>query len=179
MEKEKRDCKGKVNFFKKIANGDFSMTENTHEIWMERAITEAKKAASEKEVPIGAVAVLGDELVGAAFNVRECTHNPLGHAELLLIEKLAKKQRSWRLEDVTIYVTCEPCLMCAGAMLQARIPRVVFGCFDPKAGAFGSLYDVSCDPRLNHRIEIVSGILANECAQLLSDFFKNLRAQGK
>lgn len=147
-----------------------------HEHWMSLAILEAKKAAAKREVPIGAVAVRGEKLLGYAHNLREAANNPLGHAEILLIAKMAKKLRSWRLDKTTIYVTCEPCLMCAGAMLQARIPRVVFGCADPKAGAFGSLYDVSNDPRLNHKIEVVSGILADECAGLLSAFFKKLRS---
>ena len=151
------------------------MSANADERWMREALREARLAASEGEVPIGAVAVSNGEIVGRAHNVRERTHNPLGHAELLLIDGLAKERKSWRLDDTTIFVTCEPCLMCSGAMLQARIPRVVYGCADPKAGAMGSLYDVSNDPRLNHAIEIIPGVLAGECAALLSDFFRNLR----
>lgn len=151
------------------------MTANTDERYMQKAILEAGRAGIKNEVPVGAIAVLADKVIGRAHNVRERTHNPLGHAEILLLEKLAKKQKSWRLEDVTIYVTCEPCLMCAGAMLQARIRRVVYGCADPKAGAMGSLYDVSNDPRLNHRIQVASGILAKECGALLSEFFGKLR----
>lgn len=146
-----------------------------HARWMREAITCARLAAKEGEVPIGAVAVVDGRVVGRAHNVRERTHNPLGHAELLLLEGLARETKSWRLDDVVIYVTCEPCLMCAGAMLQARIPKVVYGCQDSKAGAMGSLYDVSDDPRLNHRIEVVSGVLEKECAALLSDFFRELR----
>ena len=146
-----------------------------HEKWMREAIAEARLAAKEGEVPIGAVAVVDGRVVGRAHNVRERTHDPLGHAELLLLQSLARETKSWRLEDVVVYVTCEPCLMCAGAMLQARIPKVVYGCRDPKAGAMGSLYDVSDDSRLNHRIEVVWGILADECADLLSDFFRGLR----
>jgi len=142
---------------------------------MHEAIAEARSAADIDEVPVGAVAVVDKNIVGRAYNIREKNHNPLGHAELLLIEKLSSEKRSWRLEDVTIYVTCEPCLMCAGAMLQARIKRVVYGCRDPKAGALGSLYDVSHDPRLNHSIEVVPDILAEECGKLLSDFFGRLR----
>jgi len=151
------------------------MAFDSHEKWMRIAIDEAEKAAGAGEVPVGAVAVARDEIVGRAHNIREATHNPLGHAELLLIEKLARETKSWRLEDVVIYVTCEPCLMCAGAMIQARIKRVVYGCADPKAGAMGSLYDVSNDPRLNHRIEVVSGVLADDCGRLLSNFFRRLR----
>jgi tRNA(adenine34) deaminase len=144
---------------------------------MGEALAEARKASEKNEVPIGAIAVVGDEIVGRAHNVRESTHNPLGHAELLLIEELAKRRKSWRLDEATIYVTCEPCLMCSGAMLQARIPRVVYGCDDSKAGAMGSLYDVTDDPRLNHRIEVVRGVMSEECGGILSDFFKRLRAR--
>jgi tRNA(adenine34) deaminase len=148
---------------------------NSDEFFMGEAIAEAKLAADADEVPIGAVAVVDEKVVARAHNVREGTNDPLGHAEILLIEMLAKKMKSWRLDGVTVYVTLEPCLMCAGAMLQARIPRVVFGCADPKAGAMGTLYNVADDPRLNHRIEVVSGVLADECAALLSNFFKRLR----
>ena len=112
-------------------------SKENHIKWMGEAVKEAQKAAKKDEVPIGAVAVAGDKVVMRSHNIRERTHNPLGHAELLLLEKLSKKQRSWRLTDVTIYVTCEPCLMCAGALLQARVRRVVYGCADPKAGACG------------------------------------------
>ena len=143
--------------------------------WMREAIAEAQAAEAQGEVPIGAVAVVGDEIVARAHNLREATHNPLGHAELLLLEKLAKEQKSWRLSEVTLVVTCEPCLMCMGALLQARIPKLIYGCKDPKAGACGSLYDVSNDPRLNHRIEVAGGILAEECGRLLSQFFKKIR----
>lgn len=142
---------------------------------MREAIREARKAFAMGEVPVGAVAVVDSDIVGRAHNDRERTHNPLGHAELVLIGKIAKRKKGWRLLEVSIYVTCEPCIMCAGAMLQARIPRVVYGCPDPKAGAFGSLYDVSNDPRLNHRIKVVSGVLAHECGQILSEFFRKVR----
>jgi tRNA(adenine34) deaminase len=155
--------------------GEDETTANADEMWMREAIAEAVLAGKKGEVPIGAVAVVGDVLVARAHNIRELSHNPLGHAEILLIEKLAKEQKRWRLDDATIYVTCEPCLMCAGAMLQARIPRVVYGCADPKAGAVETLYNVLCDPRLNHRVKITSGVLAKECAKLLSEFFGKLR----
>ena len=146
-----------------------------HEDYMKLAIEEAKKAGEIDEVPIGAIAVLEDKVVGRAHNIREKTGNPLGHAELLLLQELTKKSEDWRFEDVTIYVTCEPCIMCTGAMLQARVSRVVFGCLDPKAGACGSLYNLADDNRLNHQIEIIGGILADECGALLSDFFRKLR----
>lgn len=146
-----------------------------HEIFMREALVEAENAARKEEVPIGAVAVVDGAIVARAHNIREATNDPLGHAELLLLADLAHHQESWRLDQVTLYVTCEPCLMCAGAMLQARIPRLVFGCYDPKAGACGSLYNVVVDQRLNHRIETVGGVLANECGQVLSNFFRQLR----
>jgi len=150
---------------------------NTDERWMREALAEAAKAEREGEVPIGAIAVCEDKVVGRAHNIRERTHNPLGHAELLLIVELAGGRGSWRLDGVTVYVTCEPCLMCAGAMLQARVPTVVYGCPDPKAGAMGSLYDVSQDARLNHAIEVRAGVLSEECADLLSSFFRARRAK--
>ncbi len=153
-------------------------TMETHERWMREAIAEARKAASAGEVPVGAVAVSGDGIVARAHNVREATHDPLGHAELLLLEKISRELRSWRLERITIYVTCEPCLMCSGALLQARVPRVVYGCADAKAGAMGSLYHVHDDARLNHRIEVIHSVLAEECGQLLTDFFRD-RRKGK
>lgn len=147
--------------------------------YMRAALDEARNAVAMDEVPIGAVAVVHGEIVARAHNRREADGNPLGHAELLLLQRLATSDQrlatSWRLSDVTIYVTCEPCLMCAGAMLQARIPRLVYGCADPKAGACGSLYHVTNDARLNHRIEVIGGCLAGECGALLSDFFRRLR----
>lgn len=148
---------------------------DTDKHWMGEALAEARRAFEKNEVPIGAVAIYDGEIIGRAHNERESTHNPLGHAELLLIEGLARSRKSWRLDQATIYVTCEPCLMCAGAMLQARIPKVVYGCADPKAGAMGSLYDVSGDLRLNHTIDVAGGVLADECGRILSDFFKKLR----
>ncbi len=154
----------------------FSMLDGFHEKWMRAAVREAVIAAKKDEVPIGAVAVANGKVVARAHNIREKTHDPLGHAELLLLRKLARKERSWRLTDIAVYVTCEPCLMCAGAMLQARVKRVVFGCKDPKAGACGSLYNVMQDKRLNHRIEVVGGVMEKECAKMLSDFFSAKRS---
>lgn len=146
---------------------------DTH--FMTAALVEARLAGAAGEVPIGAVAVRDGQIIGRAGNIREATHNPLGHAEVLLIQSIASQQSSWRLDDVTIYVTCEPCIMCAGAMLQARVTRVVYGCADSKAGACDSLYQLLNDPRLNHRIPVTSGVLAAECGALLSDFFRKLR----
>lgn len=150
----------------------------THERFMTAALREAAKAAKKKEAPIGAIAVSGGVAVARAHNLRESKNDPLGHAEIYLIRKLARKLKRWRLKDVTVYVTLEPCLMCMGALIQARVGRLVFGAMDPKAGACGSLYDLSQDKRLNHRIDVVSGVLGRECGAILTEFFKNLR-QGR
>lgn len=142
---------------------------------MREALREAEKAAKKKEAPIGAVAVTDGRILARAHNLRESKNDPLGHAELILLSKLSRKLKSWRLLGVTVYVTLEPCLMCMGALIQARVKRLVFGAMDPKAGACGSLYNLSQDRRLNHRIEVVSGILADECSRVLADFFRKLR----
>jgi len=147
------------------------------EQYMREALNEAALASAEDEVPVGAIAVVDDEIIGRAHNVREKTANPLGHAEILLLENLALRNHDWRFEDVTVYVTCEPCIMCSGALLQARISRIVYGCKDPKAGACDSLYELTRDTRLNHQIETVGGILADECGKLMSEFFKKKRKQ--
>lgn len=151
----------------------------THDYWMAKAIAEARKAEAKGEVPIGCVIVRDGRVVARAHNLRETSQDPAGHAELLAIRKAAKKLDSWRLLDTTLYVTLEPCLMCMGAIILARIPTVVFGCFDPKAGAAGSLYDLSNDPRLNHRCELISGVRGEQCSALLSSFFAELRRRRK
>lgn len=148
---------------------------HTHDYWMDKAIAEARKAEAIAEVPIGCVIVQNNRIIARAHNLRETKQDPAAHAELLAIRKAARKLGNWRLLETTLYVTLEPCLMCMGAILLARIPMVVFGCHDPKAGAAGSLYDLSNDPRLNHRLELVSGIRQQECSRLLSDFFAALR----
>ena len=151
-------------------------TMNSHEHFMQEALAEAAKAAAKGEVPIGAVAVLNGEVVARAHNVREATQDPLGHAELLLLKNLSESLKSWRcFEEVTVYVTVEPCIMCMGALIQARVTRVVFGCLEPKMGACGSLYNFSNDARLHHKIEVVSDVLRDECAGMLQNFFKELR----
>lgn len=142
---------------------------------MKEALKEAQKAEKKKEVPIGAIAVQDGHIIARAHNLKENKQDPLGHAEIYLISKLSKQLKRWRLNDVTVYVTLEPCLMCMGALLQARVGRLVFASMDSKAGACGSLYDLSQDKRLNHRIEVKSGILDKECSKILSDFFKKLR----
>ncbi|MDO8527905.1 MAG: tRNA adenosine(34) deaminase TadA [Deltaproteobacteria bacterium] len=152
-------------------------TQAMHEFWMGEALEEASFGAIQGEVPVGAVAVAENEIIAKAHNIREANQDPLGHAELLLIKQLSREHGSWRLNDVTIYVTCEPCIMCMGALMQSRVPRLVFGCFEPKFGACGSLYDFSRDERLNHRIEVVPGILHDTCSSQMREFFKTIRLQ--
>ncbi len=147
--------------------------------YMALALREAMKAEKKDEVPIGAVALHEGKIIARAHNLRESKQDPLGHAEIYLISKVSKKLKKWRLNDVTVYVSLEPCLMCMGALLQARVGRLVFACEDPKAGACGSLYNLSQDPRLNHRIEVQSGVLQEESSKQLSDFFKKLRVKKK
>ncbi|HLR68810.1 tRNA adenosine(34) deaminase TadA [Virgibacillus alimentarius] len=145
------------------------------EQFMQIAIKEAKKARELNEVPIGAVIVYKDEIIASGFNLRETSQSSLSHAELIAIQKANKQQGSWRLEDCTLYVTLEPCPMCAGAIVQSRIKRVVFGAFDPKAGCAGTLMNLLSEKRFNHQVELRSGVLEQACAHLLKDFFKALR----
>lgn len=146
---------------------------------MELAIEEAKKAAAIGEVPIGAVIVYKDEVIAKSYNLRETTQNATTHAELLAIQEACRKIGSWRLEETTLYVTLEPCPMCAGAILQSRIPRVVYGARDAKAGCVDSLYHLLNDNRFNHMCEVTEGVLAETCGNLLTQFFRDLRAQKK
>src|SRR5688572_29859156 len=142
---------------------------------MERAMALAREAAKLGEVPVGAVAVEDGAVVGEAFNRRETDRDPLAHAELLALGQAARRLGAWRLTGVTLYVTLEPCAMCAGALVQARVSRLVFGARDPKAGAVGSLYDLARDARHNHRVEVTEGVMVEESGALLKDFFRALR----
>lgn len=144
--------------------------------YMHCALAQAQKAALEQEVPIGAVVVCNNTILSAAHNLRQHSHNPSDHAEFIAMLQAAKKLDSWHLERCCVYVTLEPCLMCAGLMLNARIARCVFGAYDQKAGACGSLYNVSNDFRLNHSFELKGGVLADESANVLQQFFKHKRA---
>lgn len=144
--------------------------------FMREALTLARQAADLGEVPVGAVAVWKDQIVGRGYNRREVDRHPLAHAELIALDQAAKAVGAWRLSGVTLYCTLEPCAMCAGALVQSRIDRLVFGARDPKAGAVGSLYDLAREPRHNHRVEVTVGVLEDECSTLLKDFFKALRA---
>jgi len=147
--------------------------------WMMRALEQAYQAIDADEVPVGAVIVREHAIIGAASNQRETLHDPTAHAEMLAITQAAASIDDWRLEATTLYVTLEPCVMCAGAILQARIPRVVYGAVDPKGGGVTSLFELLTDHRLNHRCDVTSGVLAERCGQILSEFFASKRAMGK
>ncbi len=145
------------------------------EAFMQQALALAREAEALGEVPVGAVAVHEGKVVGTGFNRREVDRNPLAHAELMALDAAAKTLGAWRLTGVTLYVTLEPCAMCAGALVQSRVTRLVFGAMDPKAGAVGSLYNLAEEPRHNHRLQVTSGILADESRLLLKSFFERLR----
>lgn len=142
---------------------------------MAQALALAEAAAGEGEVPVGAVVVRRGTVVGQGRNRREALADPTSHAEVLALREAARARGSWRLEDCTLYVTLEPCVMCAGAVVQARVERLVFGCPDPKGGAVRSLYRICDDPRLNHRVAVAEGVLEERCSALLRGFFTALR----
>ncbi len=145
------------------------------ERFMRAALGEAERAAELEEIPVGAVVVRRKRIIGRGFNQREQLKDPTAHAEMIALTAAAAQVGSWRLEQCTMYVTLEPCAMCAGALVQARMSRLVFGAGDPKAGACGTLYQIHDDPRLNHRMPATSGVLADACGELLKRFFLKLR----
>ena len=147
-----------------------------HEAFMELALEQARLAAEMGEVPVGAVVVHQGQVIARAHNLREQSQDPTTHAEVLALREAARELGSWRLCDTTLYVTLEPCPMCAGALVNARVEQLVYGCPDPKAGAVRTLYTICEDPRLNHRLQVTRGVLAQRCAQELSDFFARLRS---
>lgn len=149
------------------------------EDFMREAIKEAEKAEELKEVPIGAVIVIEGRVVARAHNLRENEQNAIAHAELLAIDQACKELHSWRLEDATLYVTLEPCPMCAGAIMLSRVKRVVYGATDPKGGCAGTLMNLLEDERFNHQSEVIGGVLEKECGQILSDFFRKIRERKK
>ena len=153
--------------------------ERTQEDFMRLAIAEAEKARAINEVPIGAVIVLNGEVIASASNLRETEQNAVAHAELLAIQKACKHLGTWRLEEAELYVTLEPCPMCSGAIILSRIKKVVFGASDPKAGCAGTLMNLLVDERFNHQSEVIGGVLEDECGQLLSSFFRNVRERKK
>jgi tRNA(adenine34) deaminase len=146
---------------------------------MQRALDLAREAAGMGEIPVGALIVRDGKIISQAFNLRETLHDPTAHAERLAITLAGQVLGSWRLEGCTLYVTLEPCPMCAGAIVQSRIPRVVYGAADPKAGACASLFQIVSDPRLNHRSEVTAGVLERECGEILSLFFQDRRGFSK
>ena len=146
---------------------------------MRLALDEARKAGAAGEVPIGAVVVCGDVVVAHGHNRRETDADPTAHAEMIAVREASKALGRWRLSGCTVYVTLEPCPMCAGALHAARIDRCVYGATDPKAGALGTLYDIASDERLNHRYEVTAGVLADESSAILKEFFSSLRTKGR
>ncbi|UAL52349.1 MULTISPECIES: tRNA adenosine(34) deaminase TadA [Metabacillus] len=148
-------------------------------LYMELAIKEALKAKAIGEVPIGAVIVHNDEVVGSGYNLRESEQRSIAHAEMIAIDQACASMGTWRLEDATLYVTLEPCPMCAGAIVLSRVKRVVYGAADPKGGCAGTLMNLLDEKRFNHQVEVAKGILEEECGLMLSDFFRDLRKQKK
>lgn len=151
------------------------MSTLTHRIWMDEALAEARAAEAHDDVPVGAVVVHRGTVVARAHNERERRQDPTAHAEILALRAAARELASWRLDDCTLYVTLEPCAMCAGAVVLARVPLLVYGAADPKAGAVGSLMDLARDQRLNHRAQVVVGIREDECSAILRRFFHRRR----
>lgn len=149
------------------------------EKYMKEAIRQAKKAYAIKEVPIGCVIVFEDKIVGRGYNRRTTDKNTLAHAELIAIRKASKKLGDWRLEGCTMYVTLEPCQMCSGAIVQSRMSRVVVGCMNPKAGCAGSILNLLQMEEFNHQVDLETGVLAEDCSQMMKTFFKELRAAKK
>lgn len=147
------------------------------ERWMRKVLDLAEIAAKAGEIPVGAIIVHNGELIAQGFNLKECQKSSLAHAEILAIDEASQKIGGWRLMGCTLYVNLEPCSMCAGAILQARIERVVYGTRDPKTGAVHSMYQLLTDPRMNHQAEVVEGVLAEESRMIIQDFFAKLRAQ--
>jgi len=143
--------------------------------WMGEALLEAAAAGAAGEVPIGSVIVSDGRVIGRGHNRRERDQDPTAHAEIIALREAAKAVGFWRVSPAVCYVTCEPCPMCAGALVNARVDRLVYGCSDPKAGAAGTLYNIPTDPRLNHRMEVTAGVREDECRALLQEFFQRLR----
>lgn len=150
-----------------------------HDFFMRHALAQARLAFDAEEVPVGAVIVHQDRVIAEAYNQREMLHDPTAHAEMIAITQAAEALGSWRLIDCTLYVTLEPCPMCAGAIVQARIPTVIYGTTDPKAGACHTLYQITTDSRLNHQATVLGGVLQDECRAILQEFFAVQRSLGK
>jgi tRNA(adenine34) deaminase len=153
----------------------FDNAPHTNEFWMKKALQLAGQAAALNEVPVGALLVIDNKIVASAFNRREQWNTPLGHAEMICIHRASQKLGRWRLSDATLYVTLEPCVMCAGLLVQSRLGRLVYGARDPKGGGIHSLYQIASDARLNHRLEVIPDILKQPCGDVLSQFFREKR----
>lgn len=149
------------------------------EHFMRLALEEAEKALNHDDVPIGAIAVRNGEIIGRGYNCRERDNDPTAHAEMIALRQAAQAVGFWRLEQVTLYCTLEPCCMCAGAMVLARLPRLIYATPDPKAGAGGSVFNLTAHPQLNHQVEVAHGLLAEEASAQIRAFFRKLRAQGQ
>lgn len=170
----------KLNFNVEFSRYIINMKKTKDDLfWMNKALMLAQKAYDKNEVPVGCLIVEDNKILSSAFNLKENLQTPLGHAEVMAIHKAAKKKGSWRLENCTLYVTLEPCPMCAGVILQSRIKKIVFAAADPKSGAVKSLYTLLCDSRLNHQVEVASGVLEQEASEILKSFFKDLRKTKK
>ena len=165
-----------MGFIRHLLPGDFVLI-TREERWMRAAYREAERARDLGEVPVGALVVFEEEVVGVGFNRRETDHDPVAHAEILAIRQAAEKLGRWRLTGCELFVTLEPCPMCAGAIVNSRLDRLIYGASDPRAGAAGTVFDLVRDDRLNHQVEVVHGVLREPCSQILSDFFAALRAK--
>ncbi|WP_437185665.1 tRNA adenosine(34) deaminase TadA [Planctomicrobium sp. SH668] len=150
-----------------------------HQYWMQQALDRAIQAFDQDEVPIGAIIVHNEQIIGEGYNQRETLKDPTAHAEMIAMTQAAAALNSWRLLDCTLYVTLEPCPMCAGGIVQARIPNLVYGTTDPKGGACHTLYEITNDPRLNHRCNVIGGVMQPDCRAILQRFFAQQRALGK
>ncbi len=148
-----------------------------HNVWMRRALREAEKALAHEEIPVGAVVVLDDEIIGRGYNQTESLNDPTAHAEMIAISAAANTLQSWRLDSCSLYVTLEPCAMCAGAIVLARFQKVIIGTMDLKAGGCGSLRNIVQDHRLNHQVELLSGVLEKESSEILRRFFLRIRSR--
>jgi tRNA(adenine34) deaminase len=149
------------------------------EKFMALALEEAQRALEESEVPVGAALLINGEMIAKAHNLREGLSDPTAHAEMLVLREASQRLGRWRLTNATLYVTMEPCAMCAGAAVLARVSRIAYGCRDPKAGACGSVFDIPRDPELNHQVEVIGGVLEEKCRSVLKEFFSNRRGTEK
>jgi tRNA(adenine34) deaminase len=176
----------KLQFYSSVFSGSLPVSDalmshpfTPHEFWMKKALDQAVLAFDQGEVPVGVIIVHQEKIIAEACNQREMLNDPTAHAEMIAITQAAEVLQSWRLLDCTLYVTLEPCPMCAGAIVQARIPRVIYGATDPKAGACHTLFSLTSDIRLNHQAAVLGGVMQEDCRAILQEFFRQQRALGK